>query len=169
MNLVMAVLVEGALSQASADRELKDQMLKDGIRARVPIIEQVFSLMDCDGNGVITCEEISKLRVDELPQDFMKMIDLDTVRELFEMLDVEQTGEVTKEEFIDGVLSLSLSENLENLQLLKLLRVLRMDVARVERLLPAAPRTQLRRERRVPTYVRSIQPYLSRHSGLNSL
>merc|ERR1712232_1246183 len=160
---------EGALSQASADRELKDQMLKDEIRARIPIIEQVFSLMDCDGNGVITCEEISKLRVDELPQDFMKMIDLDTVRELFEMLDVEQTGEVTKEEFIDGVLSLSLSENLENLQLLKLLRVLRMDVARVERLIPVAPDMGRCQQRNVATNVRSIPPYLSRHSGLNSL
>eukprot|EP00913_Durusdinium_trenchii_P020062 g18854.t1 len=67
MNLVTAVLVEGALANAANDKELSRHDLKLKVKKFAPKIMDVFSDMDVDSNGVIDRQELAKLNLSQLP------------------------------------------------------------------------------------------------------
>eukprot|EP00434_Breviolum_minutum_P007155 symbB.v1.2.006315.t2/scaffold354.1/size221495/10 len=103
MNLVTAVLVEGALANAANDKELSRHDMKEKVKKFAPKIMEVFTEIDADGNGTIDREELEQINLSQLPFELSSEFNLE---ELFDMLDVEEKGTLTQTEFADGLLHL---------------------------------------------------------------
>eukprot|EP00439_Symbiodinium_sp_Y106_P063591 s1452_g9.t2 len=114
-NLVTAVLVEGALSHASADREVEKLDLREKLQKQMPRLLTIFGEIDKDGSGTLTMEEMS--------HELRAKTNISSMHDVFEMLDVDGGGELTREEFVDGLLNLFLHDvPATSVQTLRLLR-----------------------------------------------
>jgi len=123
MNLVTAVLVEGALANAHADKELEKMDLREKLRAQMPLLSQAFDEIDKDGSGTLSMEEMAMVPVDLIPQELRAKSHVSSMQDVFEMLDVDGVGELTRQEFVDGLLNLFLHDvPLPAVQTLRLLR-----------------------------------------------
>ncbi|CAE7606803.1 Scn5a [Symbiodinium natans] len=123
MNLVTAVLVEGALANASADKELEKLDLREKLQNEMPRLLAVFGEIDRDGSGTLTMEEMSLVPIDIIPEELRAKSNISTMHDVFEMLDVDGGGELTREEFVDGLLNLFLHDvPATSVQTLRLLR-----------------------------------------------
>jgi len=110
MNLVTAVLVEHAMEMAANDSAEKRRILKQKVKELVPKIEMVFNEIDTDSSGSIDVNEISRVQPSHFPIELQDLLRTESLEELFLMLDVDQSGTVDKDEFVDGVLNLVLAE-----------------------------------------------------------
>lgn len=110
MNLVTAVLVEGALSHASADREVEKLDLREKLQKQMPRLLTIFGEIDKDGSGTLTMEEMSHVPIDIIPEELRAKTNISSMHDVFEMLDVDGGGELTREEFVDGLLNLFLHD-----------------------------------------------------------
>jgi len=93
MNVITAIFVESSLLRAEEDKE--SQSLQQ--------LQSVFHATDIDCNGKITRGELSNaLREHKLAESID--IGLNDASALFDLLDVDNTGEVDSEEFVLGCL-----------------------------------------------------------------
>ncbi|CAE8680637.1 unnamed protein product [Polarella glacialis] len=127
MNLVTAVLVEGALQQAQEDKDFASHEMKSRIKAALPEIVKAFEDIDKDGSGSVTKEEIEDVDLhDILPPEVLTGSEINTVAELFDLLDVDGTGELSRAEFVEGLLEiLMLDTPIATMQTLRLLKLSR--------------------------------------------
>jgi len=124
MNLVTAVLVEGALENAQNDKAAEKMDLQEKLRRAVPKLRQVFLAMDANGDGNVSLEEIEAVPMDVLPQELFEKSAVSSMQEIFEVLDVDGGGELSQDEFVDGLLDIFFRDiPLETVQTLKLLRL----------------------------------------------
>eukprot|EP00439_Symbiodinium_sp_Y106_P000826 s3768_g1.t1 len=125
MNLVTAVLVEGALENASHEREAEKLNLQEKLKQAVPRLREVFATMDANGDGMVSLEEIEAVPMDVIPKEFFEKNSVGSMQEIFECLDVDGGGELSQEEFVDGLLDIFFRDvPLETVQTLKMLRML---------------------------------------------
>jgi len=113
MNMVTAVLVEGALSQANNDREARRHYVVKKVKEESPIYKALFRQLDKDSSQSITVGELEGLDLNDFPPLFRKALQdfkFESMVELFEVLDGDVSGVITEEEFVDGLLNLSLAE-----------------------------------------------------------
>lgn len=98
LNVVTGVFVESALAVTRHD---KDVDLVNHLR-------EVFAKTDHDGNGMLEWEEFEKHIEDSQMDVLFKAVDLDRseARGLFELIDIENKGEISREDFIMGCLRL---------------------------------------------------------------
>merc|ERR1719389_1301799 len=59
MNLVTAAIVENALAQAAADREVNEAYEKQQLKKNLPRLQKQVLALDADGSGDITMEELT--------------------------------------------------------------------------------------------------------------
>ncbi|CAE7814091.1 NaCP60E [Symbiodinium sp. CCMP2456] len=129
MNLVTAVLVEGALANASADKEMERMDLREKLRSEMPRLSQIFDEIDKDSSGTLTMDEMAMVPVDIIPEELRSKSRVSSMQEVFEMLDVDGGGELTREEFVDGLLNLFMHDDpATSVQTLRLLRKVDMKV-----------------------------------------
>lgn len=123
MNLVTAVLVEGALENASNDKELERHDLKIKVKKIVPTIMEVFRQYDADGSGTMTKEEAAQVPADALPAGAFPE-SVESMADIFEILDITGDGSLTMVEFADGLLSLLANDvPIQTLQMMKMLQL----------------------------------------------
>jgi voltage-gated sodium channel len=126
MNLVTAIIVENALSNGREEGEEKQRYLRKVVKRIIPEIEEVFNKLDSDGSQALTIEEIEAAAFKgklTLPNDIKEFVEPTKLLEMFEFLDNDQSGEITKDEFVDGVCSLVVSAvPIETTQILQLTR-----------------------------------------------
>merc|ERR1712217_874280 len=74
----------------------------------VETMQRVFEELDTNGSGTLSLEEFEKQMDDENVLTFLSTLelDIDQVRTLLTLLDLDQNGEVDIEEFINGCLRL---------------------------------------------------------------
>jgi len=133
MNLVMAKIVEGALDAAQHDREMERQQRKEKVKAIIPMLKRVFDRMDRDGSGNVDLHELEILGMLEVPEELEPLVMMDSMVELFEILDIDNSGTVSQDEFIEGILSMHISEvPLQQVQMLQMIRAVRDKISCIE-------------------------------------
>jgi len=103
MNLVTAVIVNSALEQAMADKDLIKA--KDEAREKKLLICKVraaFQSLDEDGSGDITREELLNMGED-MKRHMTELLCTDDPVEVFDSLDVDGSGDISIQEFCQGI------------------------------------------------------------------
>jgi len=109
MNLITAVIVNGALEQAMQD---KDAMKFHEDKQRKKLIKElrkVFLRLDEDSSGQLSKDEIVNIN-EEDKQIFNKLMTISDPLEVFMALDVDGSGEIDIEEFCDGIWQVAVSK-----------------------------------------------------------
>merc|ERR1711957_882902 len=108
LNVVTAVFVETAMQRSQNDRELLVQQEMEQKLEFVETVQRVFMELDGNASGTITLDEFEKQIQDETVLTFLSTLelDIDQVRTLLTLLDVDRNGEVDIDEFIGGCLRL---------------------------------------------------------------
>mmetsp|Transcript_19940 Transcript_19940/g.46739 ORF Transcript_19940/g.46739 Transcript_19940/m.46739 type:complete len:573 (+) Transcript_19940:69-1787(+) len=134
MNLVTAVIVEGALEHARQDREEEQKLALVTTKQMLPEIVSLFDMVDADSSGEIVLEEMREFEAKrQVPPQILDRASVDSMTELFEILDVDNTGTVNREEFVEGLLNIFLREvPVSSLQMIKMLRLLRESISKVQ-------------------------------------
>lgn len=98
LNVVTGVFVEAALKSAKEDRD--SYMLHH--------VRDLFMVADQDGEGTLDWGEFEGQLEAEAMQEFFKSIDVDIseAKAIFHLLDVDDSGRIDLEEFLNGCLGL---------------------------------------------------------------
>ncbi|CAE7040125.1 Catsper1 [Symbiodinium sp. KB8] len=124
MNLVTAVLVEGALENAQHDRELKRHVLQEKLRRAAPKLSSMFESLDVNQDGTVSLEEFMHMSVDVFPQELFDNSSVSSLQEVFEILDISGKGFLSQSEFVEGLLNMFLLDvPIHTIQILRLLRI----------------------------------------------
>ncbi|CAD7948948.1 unnamed protein product [Amoebophrya sp. A120] len=125
MNLVTAVIVEGAIAQAEADKEVQLAYKAERLQRMMPELRAMFELFDEDQSGELTKEEmVSGLESNEDLKNELSFI-MGTVdpESLFEMLDTDGGGKISIDEFCTQIVKCVTSARpIELERILKLVR-----------------------------------------------
>eukprot|EP00929_Paragymnodinium_shiwhaense_P098117 TRINITY_DN5965_c0_g1_i1.p1 TRINITY_DN5965_c0_g1~~TRINITY_DN5965_c0_g1_i1.p1 ORF type:complete len:272 (+),score=56.67 TRINITY_DN5965_c0_g1_i1:1047-1862(+) len=109
MNLVTAVIVEGAIAQAGQDKEAQIAWKKQQVNELLPRLKELFHELDEDGSGSLTIEEF--LHCDEdLKESVMQYLDIEDFGDLFKLLDRDHSGEVDIDEFCESISKITRNE-----------------------------------------------------------
>jgi voltage-gated sodium channel len=104
LNLVIGVIVENTLASAKVNEtKMKKKREKDRMRV-LNHLREFFEQSDEDGSGTLTVEEVQQAMKDPEAMNKLKLIDLplEDPNEIFALLDVDQSGELSIDEFISG-------------------------------------------------------------------
>jgi len=116
MNLVTAVVVDGALALSQLDRNEKRDELMATVHDNVPLFEELFRHLDVEGGGAITRAEIDHVNIAELPENFQEIFrnfKLQNIVDMWEILDASNIGYVSQREFVDGLLNIAVANRRE--------------------------------------------------------
>jgi hypothetical protein len=125
MNLVTAAIVNTAISQSNDDAMERRRGMRKMVKRLIPDIAKLFDDLDADKSGFLVAEELSDTFFDHvtIPKRLESILRHEKLSDLFEFLDMDGSGEVTREEFVDGVVHLVLqNQPFETSQTLQLLR-----------------------------------------------
>ena len=109
MNLVTAVIVEGSLDQASADKEVNSAYKAAEMKKLIPQIKELFIKMDADQSGELELDEVLNADI-ETQEELAKVMEMDDLQELFEILDIDSSGSLGIDEFVEGITKLITSD-----------------------------------------------------------
>jgi len=109
MNLVTAVMVNSALDQASADKDVKRAYEAVQKRRQLDELKIMFLELDSDGSGELTLEEL-RGAPEEVIEQLREVAGTEDIEGLFQMLDYDGGGSLDTSEFCEGVLRASTSE-----------------------------------------------------------
>merc|ERR1712232_390645 len=129
MNLVTAVMVEGAMAQASEDKEFKSQLEAEMKAKMIPIIRSMFEEMDDDGSGSVTLEEFCN-SPDDLKEAVQEIVGEATMEAVFLLIDTDDSGFLEIEEFLEGLLKFTTGAGVQQFQMDRLVR--QVDLMRIE-------------------------------------
>mmetsp|Transcript_80255 Transcript_80255/g.125034 ORF Transcript_80255/g.125034 Transcript_80255/m.125034 type:complete len:406 (+) Transcript_80255:1-1218(+) len=98
MNVVTGVFVQAALESAKQDRT--SYMLRH--------VRELFSHADPDNTGSLNWEQFESCLDKDFMQEFFKVIDVDRsdAKNVFALLDSDDSGEINLDEFLNGCLGL---------------------------------------------------------------
>eukprot|EP00931_Biecheleriopsis_adriatica_P055066 TRINITY_DN32480_c0_g1_i1.p1 TRINITY_DN32480_c0_g1~~TRINITY_DN32480_c0_g1_i1.p1 ORF type:complete len:544 (+),score=108.35 TRINITY_DN32480_c0_g1_i1:59-1690(+) len=168
MNLVTAVIVEGAIEQGKQDRDVQAEYKKQQIQAMVPGLTAMFHELDDDGSGTLTVDELTNCD-DELREELMKYMNAESLVELFEMIDIDGSGEVNIEEFCEGISKLASSEQpVEFVRILKQLSSVKQKQARQEEFMKEQFESISTAQERMEQRLMRIEQAISRISSPSS-
>eukprot|EP00929_Paragymnodinium_shiwhaense_P074750 TRINITY_DN38258_c1_g2_i1.p1 TRINITY_DN38258_c1_g2~~TRINITY_DN38258_c1_g2_i1.p1 ORF type:complete len:731 (-),score=147.44 TRINITY_DN38258_c1_g2_i1:556-2748(-) len=109
MNLVTAVIVNSAMEQAMQDKEMLKVHQAAEKKKLVKTIREVFERLDEDNSGEVSRDEIATI-CDEDRDVLQELMGSADPVEIFDALDVDGSGDLGIEEFIDGIWQVSISK-----------------------------------------------------------
>lgn len=104
VNIVTGVFVESAMKSDTKDQELVIHEELESKKQYIDSLKVVFEELDTDGMGTISLAEFERsLSEDNVVAYFNALqLDVSDAHKLFTLLDVDQSHEVSVEEFLDG-------------------------------------------------------------------
>ncbi|CAE7452806.1 Scn1a [Symbiodinium natans] len=136
MNLVTAVIVEGALEHARQDREEEQKLLTASAKNMLTEISDLFKGLDHDNNEMLSVSEVQRAEFEKkvaVPSHILDKASVDSMTELFAKLDIDHSGILTREEFTEGLLNIFLLDiPVADMQVMKMVRMLRTGVQKIE-------------------------------------
>jgi len=141
MNLVTAVIVEGAIQSGKRDREATARYKQHDFKQLVPKMRTMFKEIDQNEDNMITKNELlsapEETRLELI--DYMQGGE-ESLEELFDLLDVDDSGEVDIDEFFDGIATLVITDApVELIRVLKILKSMRKQLVGIETGLGVTP------------------------------
>merc|ERR1711971_1287133 len=132
MNVVLAKIVDEALNATHKDQVLQQKLRAKRIRKMTPILKSIFKELDSEAKSAVSFNELTALDVSTMPEEIQACLELSSVAELFDILDIDGSGLVTEEEFIEGIMNFCvLGAPVETVQILKLIKMLRAKVHQI--------------------------------------
>eukprot|EP00929_Paragymnodinium_shiwhaense_P080027 TRINITY_DN41716_c0_g1_i1.p1 TRINITY_DN41716_c0_g1~~TRINITY_DN41716_c0_g1_i1.p1 ORF type:complete len:773 (-),score=147.78 TRINITY_DN41716_c0_g1_i1:181-2499(-) len=109
MNIITAVLVNGAIETAQQDRDTKRSQIEHVKTRMMKQLKEMFESLDADGSGTIDREELETAGAlaRDLMEDFLLTLN---PLEVFDALDVDESGLLTISEFCDGLYQIAVSK-----------------------------------------------------------
>jgi len=106
LNVVTGVFVDKALAISQIDREFTIFEKIEQKKEYVHELKEFFCELDNDGDGQLTKREMQENLTNKYFQGHLETLDMDcnTAEELFDLLDVEQSGQIEVAEFVEGCL-----------------------------------------------------------------
>merc|ERR1711963_348191 len=103
-NVVTGIFVESAFATSAMDREFAVQEALQAKEQYARDVRNLFDEMDADHQGGLSLDELKKHLEDDSAKAYMKSLDLDfrDVEAMFKLLDVDNSGVIDSEEFLDG-------------------------------------------------------------------
>eukprot|EP00929_Paragymnodinium_shiwhaense_P012001 TRINITY_DN11851_c0_g1_i1.p1 TRINITY_DN11851_c0_g1~~TRINITY_DN11851_c0_g1_i1.p1 ORF type:complete len:613 (-),score=90.25 TRINITY_DN11851_c0_g1_i1:261-2099(-) len=123
MNLVTAVMVEGAMEQASSDKAFMEKIEEDRKRRMFPEIKEMFATIDVDGSGELTLQELRTAPA-RLKRKLMEIVGCWdwSPEDIFQLIDYDGSDTLDVEEFLDGLLRCSQETGIQQFQMERLVR-----------------------------------------------
>jgi len=109
MNIVTAVLVNGALEQTQRDQELKRQQHAQRRKELMTLLYEMFTRLDTDRSGRIDRDEIINLNDEDLFV-LTEFLDFKNPMEVFDQLDIDGGGSLDIDEFCEGLYEFAVSK-----------------------------------------------------------
>lgn len=108
LNIVTGVFVDGAIQRSSQERDLRLEKEKEQKKMYVSMLTDLLEEIDAEGTGVISREDLQEAFKSEQVRYYFSVLDIDVTDSnyLFDMLDLDRSGEVDMEEFVSGCLRL---------------------------------------------------------------
>jgi len=108
LNIVTGVFVDGAIQRSAQERDLRLEKEKEQKKVYVSMLMDLLEEIDSAGTGVITREELAEAFKSEKVRYSFSVLDIDISDSnyLFDMLDLDRSGEVDMDEFVSGCLRL---------------------------------------------------------------
>jgi len=108
MNLVTAIIVEAFLEHAKQDQEMRKKADEQRVKSMLPHLQSMFGEIDEDRDGNVTLDELERAP-DALREELSRCLNSESLAELWEILDTDLSGQVSIDEFCDGIMKLHLS------------------------------------------------------------
>jgi len=112
MNLVTAALVDDSMSVTRMDGEMEAVYTRHRLKKIRPGIVELFRQVDIDNNGLLQQNEVidaSKSGL-QMPQELRGTVTETHILNIFENLDDDGDGQLSIDEFVDGLCSCVLSD-----------------------------------------------------------
>eukprot|EP00928_Gymnodinium_smaydae_P006650 TRINITY_DN12366_c0_g1_i4.p1 TRINITY_DN12366_c0_g1~~TRINITY_DN12366_c0_g1_i4.p1 ORF type:complete len:434 (-),score=53.72 TRINITY_DN12366_c0_g1_i4:322-1623(-) len=108
LNIIIGTMVESILAASKSDREMMVRVEKENKKAFVQNMSRIFKSIDVDNSGEITLKQLESHMEDVDVCAYFAALGMDTsqVGRLFDILDDDDSGSVTREEFLKGALRL---------------------------------------------------------------
>merc|ERR1719487_119550 len=106
--MIIGVIVENTLAMArSNDEKQRKQQERDRMKV-LGHLREVFEVADEDGSGTLTQQEVKEAIANPEVANRLRLIDfpVDDPDEVFMLLDVDSSGELSIDEFISGCMRL---------------------------------------------------------------
>jgi len=105
MNIVTALIVNTAFEAEKVDKEMKKTYESSIKRGVTESLGQMFTLLDDDCTGTISLDEV-KNSPPEAQELLCELAEVETVEDVFNEIDLDFSGEISLEEFCDGILDI---------------------------------------------------------------
>lgn len=104
VNVVTGVFVESAMRTSEEDRDFLIQEELQAREANLKSLHRLFLEMDTSANGTISLQEFERHVTDERAMAYFQSMKLDVteVKTLFELLDIDRSGQIDIKEFMVG-------------------------------------------------------------------
>mmetsp|Transcript_60103 Transcript_60103/g.140013 ORF Transcript_60103/g.140013 Transcript_60103/m.140013 type:complete len:588 (-) Transcript_60103:138-1901(-) len=108
LNIVTGVFVDGAIQRSAQERDLRLEKEKEQKKMYVTMLMDLLEEIDKEGTGTITRSELEEAFQTDVVRYSFSVLDIDIADSnyLFDMLDLDGSGEVDMEEFVSGCLRL---------------------------------------------------------------
>ena len=102
MNLILAIIVEGAIDSSAAEKLIEKKIKLAAFRQMIPDIKAIFAKLDRDNSGTLSVSEIQNV-----PEDAKKAIfqvaQTDDVEAIYYIVDEDGSGKVDIDEFVHSL------------------------------------------------------------------
>eukprot|EP00927_Polykrikos_kofoidii_P003116 TRINITY_DN11233_c0_g2_i4.p1 TRINITY_DN11233_c0_g2~~TRINITY_DN11233_c0_g2_i4.p1 ORF type:complete len:593 (-),score=64.30 TRINITY_DN11233_c0_g2_i4:18-1775(-) len=131
VNIVTGYVLQSSIAMTTSDKLMDKRLIKRRIKHLTPEIHRAFRSLDITGGGRITKDDlVSATHV--LPKVLTDLFNADTMLELFEFLDDDNSGSISLKEFEENITEHTIRQDQE--QDYRVMRLLRLQSRRIREL-----------------------------------